>query len=596
MSSFHPGRRRRPARLRAAVTAVAVLATAAAATPGVAHAGTYPMYACDVPGINLPAPTRAGWAYYDTAGTIARGDTCSTTPHGAITWRINGGGVFPQATDTGVQLQIPSTGPLSNVSIVRVVDWTRLDLTAQGPNQAPAYGFNTGPVNGNTTVPPGGDTTGWTGSATSGPGHDSGPLPATTKLRQIGAYCGYWGAAFNHCTLPAPFMTLRGIKTTLSEGVQPAVSIDGGGLLAGEPLKGTKTLAYTAGDDESGVEKVEVTLDGAVVATDTFARDLTLPVEQQTGECTYDALRACPATHSGLLSVDTTRVPDGAYELGVRSTDAAGNSRTELASQPVVIDNVVDQPTPSGPTPVPVPPHYPSQGVPGPAGPAGAAGAPGAVLTLNGTNAAAGASLRATFSSTRSRTMRSAYGKKVLIIGQLVAPSGKPIAGGRVSVMQQDKTSGAKLLPAGETVTDAFGKFVYTTTAVRSRTIRFAYRAHLEDTQFSATIDVGLAVVAKLSLKASRRSLRNGQAVVFRGSVASAPANARKVVELQVKKGSRWMTFRSTRLRNGRFSERYRFTRTRGRITYVFRARVRAEVGFPFLTSHSPTVKVTVRG
>src|ERR671930_266359 len=103
-------------------------------------------------------------------------------------------------------------------------------------------------------------------------------------------------------------MTLRGIKTTLSEGVQPAVSID-----------------------------------GAVVATDTFARDLTLPVEQQTGECTYDALRACPATHSGLLSVDTTRVPDGAYELGVRSTDAAGNSRTELAPQPVVIDNVVDQ-------------------------------------------------------------------------------------------------------------------------------------------------------------------------------------------------------------------------------------------------------------
>ena len=56
------------------------------------------------------------------------------------------------------------------------------------------------------------------------------------------------------------------------------------------------------------------------------------------------------------------------------------------------------------------------------------------------------------------------------------------------------------------------------------------------------------------------------------------------------------MTFRSTRLRNGRFSEKYRFTRTRGRVTYAFRARVRQEAGFPFLTGVSPQAKVTVRG
>ena len=97
-------------------------------------------------------------------------------------------------------------------------------------------------------------------------------------------------------------------------------------------------------------------------------------------------------------------------------------------------------------------------------------------------------------------------------------------------------------------------------------------------------------------MSTSRKALRNGQTVVFRGNVAGAPANARKVIELQVRKGSQWMTFRSTRLRKGRFSERYRFTRTRGRVTYQFRARMRQEAGFPFLTSHSKTVKVTVRG
>ena len=68
----------------------------------------------------------------------------------------------------------------------------------------------------------------------------------------------------------------------------------------------------------------------------------------------------------------------------------------------------------------------------------------------------------------------------------------------------------------------------------------------------------------------------------FRGSVAGAPSGSRKVVELQVRKGKGWMTFRSTRLRNGRFSESYRFTRTAGTAKYVFRARVRAESGFPF--------------
>ncbi len=46
----------------------------------------------------------------------------------------------------------------------------------------------------------------------------------------------------------------------------------------------------------------------------------------------------------------------------------------------------------------------------------------------------------------------------------------------------------------------------------------------------------------------------------------------------------------------GRFSYAYRFKRTHGRVTYVFRARVREEAGFPFLSGTSKTRKVTVRG
>jgi hypothetical protein len=580
--------------MRAALAAAAVVAAVPAAAPGVAHAGSYPMYACDVPGINLPAPSRGAWVNWNTSHQIQQWDDCVTTRGhgGSIFFQINyPTGVLAQSTGIGVELNVPSTGPKSAISIADVTDWSSTALTPQGANQAPAIGVNLAP---SISGAPGGNADGYDGNGTNGAGHSSGPLATGTKTWRLGVTCQFVGAAKGHCTLPSPFLRVRGIRTTLREVVQPAVSIDGGALVGAGAMRGTNSVAYTAGDDESGVERVEVLLDGTVVATDSFARDLTQPVAAQTGYCTYVDFQACPSTHSGLLDVDTTKVPDGAYELGVRVTDAAGNKRTAVAGAPVVIDNVVDQPTPSGPTPVVVTPGNP--GPAGPTGATGAAGAAGAVLTLNGRDASAGASVRATFAASGRGTLTSRYGRTVLVTGRLVAPSGRPIVGARVSVLQQDKLAGAKMTPAGEVVTGADGRFVYTTKAVRSRTIRFGYRAHLEDADFTSTTDIGLAVIAKLTLTTDRRALRNGQAVVFRGSVAGAPAKVRKVIELQVKKGSRWMTFRSTRLRHGRFSERYRFTRTHGRITYVFRARVRQEVGFPFLTSHSPAVKVTVRG
>src|SRR3954451_1716039 len=589
MSATNPprGGRRRP---RAAAALASALAATAALVPAAAHAGTYPMYACDVPGVNLPVPTRAAWTDWDTSGMVQHWGDCTVVGRGGSLYvQINyPTGVLGQGTGAGVQLTVPGSGPQSAISIARVTDWSSTALTAQRAGEAPAIGVNLAPA---ISSAPGGSADAFDGTGASGAGHDSGALEPGTKTRQLGVMCVATGMQLNHCTLPSPFFRVRGIKTMLQESVQPQASIDGGSLTFAGALKGSKALSYTATDAESGVEKVELLLDGAPVATDSLARDLSLPVSQQTGYCTYVALQACPGRHSGVLTLDTRAVADGPYELAVRATDAAGNKRAVVAGAPVVIDNVADQPAPSGPTPVMTAPA-----APGAAGAQAAGGPATTALTLNGSNASAGASVRASFSTTHGRTIRSAYGRKVLVTGQVVAPSGAPIAGARVSVMQQDKIPGAPMVAAGEVVTDAGGKFAYVTTAVRSRSLRFGYRAHVEDTAFATTTDVGLAVVAKLSLTTNRKALRNGQSVVFRGGVAGAPPKVRKVVELQVRKGSRWMTFRSTRLRNGRFSERYRFTRTRGRITYVFRARVREEVGFPFLTGHSPTAKVTVRG
>jgi hypothetical protein len=675
---------------RALVAAATLAAATVAAVPGVANAGQYAMYAGDVPNVNLPAPSQAAWTLWDTSGQVSANNTFRTATAGAqVAFSINyPTGVLAMNTGVGLQLTIPSSGAQSVIDIARVTDWSETALTAQnlhGAPEGPAAGLALAPSISNA---PGGSASGWNGTTTSGPGHDSGPLEAGTKSRKLGVMCINYGGGFQNCTLPSPFLRIRGLKTMLTEWVQPSGAIAGGTLTGGGARSGTETLAYSAGDQESGVEKVEALLDDVVVATASNARDLSQPAYQQSGACKYVDLRACPAAVDSVLSVDTNKVADGAYELGLRVTDAAGNAKTILSPDPVVVDNhpapvntelpaIVGTATEGeilsnydgvwqhavgaatyrwkrcnddlsgctpvsaaatyrlqaadvgkrlvlevtrvndvgeavvatssatdvvGPRPVTTPPVIVGPvGPPGQSGADGRTGAPGApgttvVLHLNGQNATASASLKASFSTTGRGTIRAEYGKKVLVTGRLLTPAGTPISGAKLQVLQQDKLLGAAMVPVAVVTTDADGRFQWLTTAVRSRTIRFAYRHHIEDATYASTIDISLGVIARLSLSASPGSLRNGHSVVFRGSVTGAPANARKVIELQVKKGSRWMTFRSTRLRSGKYSERYRFTRTRGRVTYTFRARVREEAGFPFLTSHSRTVKVTVRG
>jgi hypothetical protein len=574
-------------RVQASILAASIVSAAALAGAGDAQAGTYPMYACDVPGVYLASPTRAAWRYYDNAGQISHIDTCGTQPNrgGAYGFQINyPTGVLQQNGGVGLELEIPATGPQSAISIDRVVDWTETQLTATAPGQAPAWGLNLGATVG---TAPGGSSAGFDGIGTTGAGHDSGPLPAGTKSRRLGVLCPYMGGGYGNCTLPSPFLRIRGLRTTLRESVQPTTAIDGGTLATSGAHRGSETVSYSAADGESGVERVDVLLDGAVVATASDARDLSRQVIQQTGECEYIGLRACPATTSGTLTVNTANLPDGAYALEVRATDAAGNARSTAYGQPVVIDNVPD---------TVVMPPAPTQGAVGGATRVTPPGAVPATAPDNGNGASANATMRATFAATRRGVVVSRYGKKVLITGQLKRPDGTPIAGAKLHVLHQDKTFGAAMVPAAEITTDADGTFRHVTTAERSRTIRIGYRARHADTEFAETTDIALGVIARVGLTTDRTALRNGQTVRFRGTIAGAPAGSRKVVELQVRKGKAWMTFRSTRLRGGRFSESYRFTRTVGVARYVFRARVRAEAGFPFNTGESKQVRVTVRG
>jgi hypothetical protein len=572
---------------RLAVAAIAALSATGAVAPGAAHAGTYPMYGCNVPGHQTGNP--ANWTY-----SIAFG--VPTTTYLAACAGAGG----PAG---------PEFGPYASGKIGRN---SRVDLTLNKDNfhismSTVKLWFKT-----TTEIAPG-----WPGGT------------ITTGLWADGALRGQWsgGQIADYRAVPFEFtansevrlslecantptdgcapnggfpLTVQGVQTDLSEGIAPGATIAGGSLTTSGIHKGTETVTVDAIDDDSGVRKVELLLDGNVVRTVDYSRDWTKPLsEQPAGTCAFDNWNACPTSQSPAFSVDTRLVPDGTYGLSTRVTDAAGNVATAQTAQPVAIDNVPDPIAPKAPDPIPGAPG--ANGADGNGGARGANGANGAnaatvVLTVNGANGTANAAVKATFAGTNRGSINAPYGKKVLITGRLTAPNGQPITGARVAVQLHDKLVGAQFVTAGEVVTDKDGRFRYVTTAQRSRTVRFGYRANLEDATFSQITDISLNVIPKVTLRTNKKALRNGQTVRFSGSIAGAPANARKVVELQVKKGKRWMTFQTTRLRNGKFSARYRFTATHRRTVYTFRVRVRQEAGFPFLTGASKQVKVTVRG
>jgi hypothetical protein len=567
----------RAARLGATLAATAAFA-AVALTPSTARAGSYPMYACNVPG--KQTGTRGPWVLNPQpvpTGATTNLNTFDNCAIGGGFGFFQGGVPMNPGSIAGAYLYKPAGFQLGQQKSYLVAS-----LTGTGSPTA-IYAETESGLEG----------------AWSSPGANTLGSPDVRVLtgKNVFAWDLYCAAvASQPCDLDAAYpLNIVGIENTLLDSTLPLhATVDGGSLTTAGAKKGVKTLRVTATDDHSGTQKVDILLEDAVVAAIDYDRNWSQPLSsQKAGTCQFADWNACQTSQTPEFTIDTAQVPDGVYALGVRTTDAAGNRRTTTWAQTVTIDNVPDAVAPVAPDPV-----APSgkNGANGLNGADGRDGRDGAGLTLNGTNGSSAATLKAAFASSKRSTIKSAYGKKVLITGRLTAPGGRPIAGARLWVMQQDKMVGAKMIPAGEVTTDRAGMFRYVTTAQRSRTIRFGYRTHLQDMSFSQTTDISLGVVAKVSLRTDRRSLPNGQAVRFSGSIAGAPANARKVVELQVKKGKRWMTFRSTRLRGGGFSERYRFTRTRGRATYAFRARVRQEAGFPFMTGVSKQVKVTVRG
>jgi hypothetical protein len=188
------------------------------------------------------------------------------------------------------------------------------------------------------------------------------------------------------------------------------------------------------------------------------------------------------------------------------------------------------------------------------------------------------------------------FGKGAVARGALEAENGSPLAEAVVDVYAKSSAAGSEFARIAAVRTDPKGAFSYTVAAGTSRAVQFRYAGSRRHR--SSEADVTVKVAAASTIAVTPKRVRNGQRVRFRGKLRAQPIPAAgKVLDLQAHYRGRWRTFATPRAKaNGKWSYRYRFGATRGKVPYRFRVMIRPESAYPYDLGYSKTVMVVVRG
>lgn len=365
-------------------------------------------------------------------------------------------------------------------------------------------------------------------------------LPANNRTLTWETLCGGAPCSFTDDNI----LNVYGNHLFLNESAAPTLTVTGGTLVGTGSKRGQMSLGYDAGDLDSGVASVSVTLGGVAVASATSA-------------CAPNDWSPCPRDlRSQLLTVDTTKVPDGDQELVVTVQDWAKNVLTRSLGNVAVVN--------------------------------------GAPSVPNGANPSRLAKLTARFTSTskRSRTLR--FRSSPTVKGTLVNESGQPITGATVALLARLRQSGAQPVQIATVTTGADGTFATKLASGPSRTVTFAYTAFSDDAKPATTSTLRTVVRAVVSARISPRSVRAGRRLRLSGRLSLLPRRGVQVT-IQARDGRRWRTVDSVRTtRTGSFSWPYRFKPSAAGHTFAFRARVTSPI-YPFAAGNSKTLLVRVR-
>ncbi len=351
---------------------------------------------------------------------------------------------------------------------------------------------------------------------------------------------------------------------TLEQSEGPHASGVGGELASAPTLRGAIPVSFDATDPGSGVWQAVFAVDGRVLQRTV--------VNDSGGRCrdvgqTSDGLPAflyvqpCAQSVSADVAFDSTKAGNGAHRLTVSVIDAAGNAAPVL-DRTVMIDN-------------PPPPGSP-----------------------NGTNASVQARLSVRWTGTAKTSARGGFARPRTLSGRLTTVGGAPISGAAIDVRATPAYAGAKPLTMVSPRTDVDGRFSVSVPAgTSSRTLRFAYRAHLDDARAAATGALRLVTRAGVALRVSPHTARAGSSIFFRGRLRGGPipAGGKQLVLEARSPGSAWIQFKVVRTdARGRYRASYRF-KFAGPADYRFRVRSEAESDYPFAAGSSNVVGVHER-
>lgn len=342
---------------------------------------------------------------------------------------------------------------------------------------------------------------------------------------------------------------VKGLRLRIRDRTAPRIGSVAGELLRGRVVRGARGLTFDARDRGGGVRRLYVQANGAQVGSaatpdcglgDGFSTRL-VPCPRSTTET-----RAVPTTHRAFVT--------GPNAVRVCADDlaSAGRANRGCERHRVWVDNACP------------------------------------------TSAEEGARLTAGFMDGRPRvTVRS--DRRAVVSGRLTDDAGRPAADAKVCALTRVRRNGAKVRVAAVRRTDADGRYAI---PLRPGPNRRVFLHHARRDAVVSRHGLVLLSRARPTLKVrSPRRPRRGDSLRFVGRLP-APLCAGRVVEIQARLPSGgWQVFRTARTnRRCRFATAYRLRATTSPTRYRFRARVRRQPGYPYLSGRSPVRTTWVAG
>jgi hypothetical protein len=358
---------------------------------------------------------------------------------------------------------------------------------------------------------------------------------------------------------------LSSAQVLLSTNAVPAASGLGGTLL-NSTVTGKATLNFTATDVGPGIYQVRVKVNGEQVLAETpnANEGKCVATGSSEGARAFNFAQPCPTETPVNAEINTAALPDGTHALTVELEDAAGDVTTVYSGTLTTVNHAtttVVGPVERGP--------------------------------CNGTPCDEAARLVAAAGEAKTFTRR--LGRStVTLTGRLTSATGPPIKDAQVKLLQQIDGS-VSVTQLASATTRADGSWSIKAPAGPSRLLRVAFYSHTFDTTPASILDFHERVQGAVSMHAPRRA-HLGRAVVFTGQLAGGyvPAGGESV-QMEIFYSGRWRTIEVLPTNGkGRWAYKYVFSLGAG-ASYLFRAVTVPNGAYPYMSSHSKPVRVTVQ-